>query len=239
MTNVSYYSNITLLLNNSVMLSRRKKLKQDKETRNKLLDSARTEFREKGYMKASLRNICKNAGLTTGALYFFFEGKEDLFDAVTKEAVQGIQMLMSSHYADERRMASAGLIFNFVSAKDTEDIEEAKQILHHMYMHREDILLILTKSQGSKLEHVADLFITQTEQHFAEMASQMQTAYPEKKIDKEFIHWLAHEMVNAFIYVITHIENEEQAIRFMEQMVTYMVAGWYGLFGASGLERTR
>lgn len=230
---MSEYSNITLLSDNGVMLFRRKKLKQDKETRNKLLDAARTEFREKGYMKASLRNICKSAGLTTGALYFFFQGKEDLFDAVTKDAVQGIQMIMSSHYAEERRMASAGLIFNPVTADDTDDIEEAKQVLHHMYVHREDILLILTKSQGSKLEHVADLFITQTEQHFEAIASQMQTAYPEKKIDKEFMHWLAHEMVNAFIYVITHIEDEEQAIIFMEQMVTYMIAGWYGLFGTA------
>ena len=65
-------------------------MKQDKETRSKLLQSAREEFVEKGYMKASLRNICKNAGVTTGALYFFFEDKAALFDAVIGEAVQSV-----------------------------------------------------------------------------------------------------------------------------------------------------
>ena len=205
-------------------------MKQDKETRNKLLDSARTEFREKGYMKASLRNICKNAGLTTGALYFFFEGKEDLFEAVTHDVLQGIQMVMMVHYEEERKMADEGLIFSPMMADETDDIVEARKILHHMYAHREDILLILTKSQGSKLEHIADVFIAQTEQHFAMIAKQMQTVYPDKVIEPHFLHWLAHQIIDAFIYAITHIEDEEQAIRFVEQNVTYMIAGWYGLF---------
>ena len=43
------------------------------ETREKLLESAMTEFSENGYMKASLRKICADAGVTTGALYFFFK----------------------------------------------------------------------------------------------------------------------------------------------------------------------
>lgn len=45
------------------------------ETREKLLKSALAEFSEKGYMKASLRKICADAGVTTGALYFFFRKK--------------------------------------------------------------------------------------------------------------------------------------------------------------------
>ena len=50
-------------------------MKDEKETREKLLASARQEFLEKGYTQASLRSICKNAGVTTGALYFFFQDK--------------------------------------------------------------------------------------------------------------------------------------------------------------------
>ena len=48
---------------------------ENKETRQHLLECAKREFLEKGYMKASLRNICKEAGVTTGALYFFFKDK--------------------------------------------------------------------------------------------------------------------------------------------------------------------
>ena len=44
----------------------------DNETRQKLIDSAKKEFFENGFAKAPLRKICTNAGVTTGALYFFF-----------------------------------------------------------------------------------------------------------------------------------------------------------------------
>ena len=36
------------------------------ETREKLLESAMAEFSENGYMKASLRKICADAGVTGG-----------------------------------------------------------------------------------------------------------------------------------------------------------------------------
>ena len=53
-----------------------------------LLECAGREFLEKGYMKASLRNICKEAGVTTGALYFFFKDKEDLLAALVEETAE-------------------------------------------------------------------------------------------------------------------------------------------------------
>ena len=52
------------------------------ETRARLISSATDEFRLYGYEKASLRTICKNAGVTTGALYFFIHSKEELFEEI-------------------------------------------------------------------------------------------------------------------------------------------------------------
>ena len=54
----------------------------DYEKRELLISAAKEEFLEKGYNKASLRSICAKAGVTTGALYFFFENKADLFSAI-------------------------------------------------------------------------------------------------------------------------------------------------------------
>ncbi|MDE5680036.1 MAG: TetR/AcrR family transcriptional regulator, partial [Lachnospiraceae bacterium] len=45
-------------------------MKEERETKENLIASAKAEFMEKGYVKASLRKICANAGVTTGALYF-------------------------------------------------------------------------------------------------------------------------------------------------------------------------
>lgn len=205
-------------------------MKRDKETKAKLLQSAKAEFIEKGYMNASLRNICKNAGVTTGALYFFFEDKADLFQAITKDTVDGIYQIMQKHYQDEMQMGDEGMSPAEMLTEHNQDFEESAMVIHQMYLHRDEVLLILTKSQGSGLENIADKFIEASEKHLTVMAKQMQLMYPGKAVDKNFIHWLAHMQIDAFIYMITHIEKEEEALIFIRQMVEHMTAGWYGLF---------
>ena len=199
-------------------------MKQDKETKNKLLQSAREEFMEKGYMKASLRNICRKAGVTTGALYFFFKDKEDLFESLAKETINGIYQIMQTHFRDENKMLVEGMLFTPGIEEEDNHFEEARRVIHQMYLHREDVLLVLTKSQGTRFENIADQFIETTEQHFRAMVKGMQAAYPDIVVDDKFIHWLAHEQIDGFIYMITHIEDEGEAVQFISQLITYMMA---------------
>lgn len=200
-------------------------VKQDKETRNKLLESARAEFLEKGYMKASLRTICKNAELTTGALYFFFKDKDDLFCSLVKDTVDGIRGVMLMHYREERELAEQGML----NDDENDDLETAIQAIHQMYQRRDDVLLVLTKSQGSSMENILDQFIEESEEHMKVMAQEIQRQKPEVVIDHNYIHWLAHMQIDAFVYMITHIENEIEAIRYMAQAVTFMIEGWNGM----------
>jgi len=196
----------------------------------KLLASARAEFLEKGYMKASLRTICKNAGVTTGALYFFFQDKADLFEAVTKDTVDAIFAIIHGHFKMEHDMVQNGDISRPEGIDHKKDYDVTADIIHMMYEHREDVLLVLTKSQGSNREDVVDKIIETAEIHYRNMARQMEQGYPGKHMNDYFIHWLAHEQIESFVYMITHIEDEAQAFRFMEQNVSYMIAGWYGVF---------
>ena len=73
----------------------------EKETRELLLASAKQEFLEKGYQGASLRSICKNAGVTTGALYFFFQDKEDLFAAIVEPVLEKLKHMLQQHMRQE------------------------------------------------------------------------------------------------------------------------------------------
>ena len=53
------------------------------DTQKNILDTARKHFLRDGLTGASLRNIVKDAGLTTGAFYKYYPTKESLFDALT------------------------------------------------------------------------------------------------------------------------------------------------------------
>jgi AcrR family transcriptional regulator len=55
--------------------------------RERLLDAAAAVFAERGYRAASVDEIAARAGVTKGAVYWNFEGKEDLFLALIDERV--------------------------------------------------------------------------------------------------------------------------------------------------------
>ena len=57
----------------------------------RIMESAKEEFLQKGFLDASLQVICKNAGVTTGALYKRFKGKEELFCALVESTVQDLE----------------------------------------------------------------------------------------------------------------------------------------------------
>jgi TetR/AcrR family transcriptional regulator, acrAB operon repressor len=51
-------------------------------TRNKLLDSAECLFQSQGVSRTSLQDIARRAGATRGAIYWHFQDKADLFNAM-------------------------------------------------------------------------------------------------------------------------------------------------------------
>ena len=54
-------------------------------TEENILDAAKEEFLQYGYMEASMRRIAAKAGCTTGMLYYRFKDKDELFTALVKE----------------------------------------------------------------------------------------------------------------------------------------------------------
>lgn len=202
-------------------------MKNEKETKENLLNSAKKEFLEKGFMQASLRNICKNAGVTTGALYFFFKDKEDLFANVVQEPLNQLYQLMSSHYELEKEIPSIELH----SLEDFgEDIEMAKQVIGFMYQHYGEFQLILTKSQGSRFENCIDYFVSVSEKHYRIMADRIAETMGTKKLDDYMIHWVAHMQIDAFVHLLTHEKDKEEATKQIENIVYYIIAGWLAMF---------
>jgi AcrR family transcriptional regulator len=60
--------------------SRREERKE--ETRRELIESAARTFARRGFQGASLEEVAREAGYSTGAIYWHFKGKDDLFLAV-------------------------------------------------------------------------------------------------------------------------------------------------------------
>ncbi|MDY0055718.1 MAG: TetR family transcriptional regulator [Methyloversatilis sp.] len=69
-------------------------------TRVQLLDAAERCFREKGVASTTLDDIAKSAGHTRGAVYWHFENKADIFEAVCERVSTPMQAMLSDLAAD-------------------------------------------------------------------------------------------------------------------------------------------
>jgi AcrR family transcriptional regulator len=60
-------------------------------TRARIIEVARSLFASRGYEATSNRLIAEEAGLTTGAIYHYFDRKLDIYVAVYEETQRGVQ----------------------------------------------------------------------------------------------------------------------------------------------------
>ena len=68
-------------------------------TRLKVLEAARNLFAERGYDAATIRDIAKGAGMSTGAVFANFQDKAELFEAVFAEEMAALSEAIASGVA--------------------------------------------------------------------------------------------------------------------------------------------
>ncbi len=107
---------------------------------------------EKGFSKASIRQICKDAGVTNGAFYAHFESKEDLFVSIVGPVIDGMQDL----YDEENS--------SYMDIKSADDVKRAleqtfssnRKMIRYLYEHVDIFKLILTAGAGTAYEGFVD-----------------------------------------------------------------------------------
>ena len=59
--------------------------RQDRAKRRQIMEGARTVFLAQGFDAASMGEIARQAGVSKGTLYVYFDSKEALFEAIVEE----------------------------------------------------------------------------------------------------------------------------------------------------------
>jgi AcrR family transcriptional regulator len=196
-------------------------MEQENENREKLLQSAKKEFLEKGFAKASLRKISAEADMTTGAVYFFFKDKDGLFGAVVEKPLQSIIAAIGAHFSADLQTDVSEFQH---TAGDHDDF--AEQLISLLYADRDALLILLQKSAGSSYEDIVDRLIAMIEQHNTALANQYAAAYPGKRVNEYLLHWFSHVQINAFVHLITHEPDEQKARKSVKPVLDLLVEGW-------------
>jgi len=102
----------------------RKTKQEAMETRHRLLDAAEQLFHQHGVSHTSLQDIAQAAGLTRGAIYWHFEDKAELFNAMMERATMPLEegMSMAAEASPQLSLAELrwGLVNVFYSAMHNE-----------------------------------------------------------------------------------------------------------------------
>ncbi|MBQ1312414.1 MAG: TetR/AcrR family transcriptional regulator [Blautia sp.] len=121
----------------------------DKSIDSRLLSAAKSEFLKKGYKLSSLTDICKEAGVTTGALYKRYAGKEELFSALVSDTVQELtEYVAGIEKTDLTNLTDRELYHSF-----SMPVENTRKWLRFLYDRRECFTLLIRCASGTRYEN--------------------------------------------------------------------------------------
>ncbi len=193
------------------------------DRKEKLIRCAEDEFAEKGYSKASLRTICKNADMTTGALYFFFKDKDDLFSAVVGDALKELTYIIQTHYQLENTKDE-------LVDDGEDDVRATREIIAVLYRHRREFDILLNKAQGSSLENIAEKITLITRDHHVALVDRLSRGRWNRENAGVLIDWMSHALIDAFVFAFKSYDKEEEAGKFVLTVTSFIRNGWVATF---------
>lgn len=199
------------------------------DTLERIQQAALDEFSEKGFLGASLRQIVKNAGVTTGAFYGYFSSKQALFASI----VEPHAAILMSKYVD------AHISFAELPAKMQPEHMgvESGSCIHWMVdyicQNREPVKLLLCRSEGTGYEtfvhNMVELEVESTLQYMETLRSLGQNV---PDLDPSLCHIIASGMLGGIFEIVIHDIPRDQAMRDVEQLRTFYTAGWLKLMSS-------
>ena len=179
-----------------------------KQTEQKLIKSGKEEFLKKGYAKANLRDICKNAGVTTGAFYFSFENKEALLSAILAPVITDYEKMCSTFARREE------------DDPNTADDNE-RQMMEYLSEHRTEAIILMEKSAGSRYEKFRPQISQQMQAAFTSYFTKFMGSTP----DPELIRILVTMRLQGYMELIKGDYTVEERVRLAREIGIHADAG--------------
>ncbi|MBR6237894.1 MAG: TetR/AcrR family transcriptional regulator [Lachnospiraceae bacterium] len=192
------------------------------QTHDNILNSAKEHFLAKGFSGASIRQICKDAGVTNGAFYAHFDSKEALFSDLVDPIINGMQEL----YDEENRS-----YMEIHSVKDIKNVMEQtfssnRRMIRYVYEHVDIFRLLLTSSSGTEydnfVEKLAKEEAANTMEFFDKCSQYIDNT---EKISEGLIKQISHFVVSSIFDGLLEDKTEDEVVRETELSSEFCLAG--------------
>jgi TetR/AcrR family transcriptional repressor of uid operon len=196
------YANITNVMNQN-----------DRENSKELIIRAgKQEFLKYGYKGASLRNICKQAGVTTGAFYFQFENKEQLLDEILRPVITYFSAMVQKSTMEE-----------FEGESSSADGDE--QMLEMFWNYKEECQILLEGTAGTAYEKFFEELQEGLRQGFLLFFGK----YGISDVDEKLLDVIVRMRVESYLTIIRKEYTLEETKKLARQIGIYCDAGFEAL----------
>mgnify|MGYP002623340165 CR=1 FL=1 len=192
-------------------------------TLEKIHDIATREFLEKGFRGASLREIVKKAGVTTGAFYGYYKSKEELFDALVSSHGEYVRQIFYG-YVDEFLALPQS---DWPAHMDDYSKKGMLEMYEYVSEHKDVFRLILKASEGTKWENYvheiveAEIDITHK---FYEAIQKI--GYKPYILNPMLEHMIISGEFTGLFELVIHDISKEDGRRCVEELHDFYEAAW-------------
>lgn len=197
------------------------------DTEKNILNTARKHFLKDGFSGASLRNIVKDAGLTTGAFYKYYPTKEALFDALTDPYIEHIYQIYDRVVEDFEKLSAKEQTSNM---SDTSG-DGMDQMIDYIYEHYDNFRLLLKCGDSGKFETFIHNMVDREMRSSLEYVKKMKEDGIEIPIVGEsLMHMIYTGFFSSIFQIIEHDIDKETAKRNGHKLREFNTGGWERLW---------
>ena len=202
--------------------------KQESGTLEKIQQIAIAEFLDKGFRGASLRQIVRNAGVTTGAFYGYFSCKEALFASIVEPHAKALM----------NRFVDAQLSFSALPSSEkpqhvgVESGEYIDWMVDYVYEHKDPVKILFSCAEGTSYDNFIHNMVEIEEEatlSYLDILRQMGKDIP--TLDKSLCHIIASTMFDSIFEIVIHDIPYDEAKRNIKLLRDFYSAGWQRLMG--------
>ena len=194
----------------------------------RIVDAAKREFLDKGYVDASLRTIAAEADTSTNSIYVRFGDKEGLFSAIVEPVlnemterfirIQERFHLMTPEEQAERmpKYADGG----------------TSELIDYMYEHLEEFRLLLDASYGTRFHNFVDELVRIEVEYTYKFIEAV--GYSDKfgdAVTQKLLHIVMTSRFESIFEIIRHGMSREEATEYIELLSRYHRCGFIEIFG--------
>ena len=194
----------------------------------RIVDAAKREFLDKGYVDASLRTIAAEADTSTNSIYVRFGDKEGLFSAIVEPVLNEmterfIRIQERFHLMTPEEQAER-------MPKDADG--GTSELTDYMYEHLEEFRLLLDASYGTRFHNFVDELVRiEVEYTYKFMEA---VGYSDKfgdAVTQKLLHIVMTSRFESIFEIIRHGMSREEATEYIELLSRYHRCGFIEIFG--------